>query len=212
MGLLLASEKQYKAAAVQFEAANALQPETFEILYNLGNAYFLSGQYSQAELVVNRALKAKQESVDGLYLLGEIYSRQQRPLDALDALVRAHKLAPENTDVIFLLARVSMSQNYFEDAIPLLEAGVKIAPGRADLHAALGESYFMAGKTEKAIEQFQTDRDRSFRGLLLIFGAVLPPLGTIRGSQKIFSGGTQARSSQRFLPVQPRLYRGAPGK
>jgi tetratricopeptide (TPR) repeat protein len=156
VGLLLASEKQYKAAAVQFEAANALQPETFEILYNLGNAYFLSGQYSQAELVVNRALKAKQESVDGLYLLGEIYSRQQRPLDALDALVRAHKLAPENTDVIFLLARVSMSQNYFEDAIPLLEAGVKIAPGRADLHAALGESYFMAGKTEKAIEQFQT--------------------------------------------------------
>jgi tetratricopeptide (TPR) repeat protein len=156
VGLLLASEKQYKAAAVQFEAANALQPETFEILYNLGNAYFLNGQYSEAELVVNRALKTNSESVDGLYLLGEIYSRQQRPLDALDALVRAHKLAPENTDVIFLLARVSMSQNYFEDAIPLLEAGVKIAPRSAQLHAALGESYFMAGKTERAIEQFQT--------------------------------------------------------
>jgi tetratricopeptide (TPR) repeat protein len=77
-------------------------------------------------------------------------------VDALDLLARAHKLAPENTDVIFLLARVSMSQNYFEDAIPLLESGLKIAPKRADLHAALGESYFMSGKTEKAIEAFKT--------------------------------------------------------
>src|SRR5260370_5970000 len=47
-----------------------------------------------------------------------------------------------------------MSQNYFEDAIPLLESGLQIAPKRADLHAALGESYFMSGKVEKAIEEF----------------------------------------------------------
>src|SRR5438876_3376068 len=49
-----------------------------------------------------------------------------------------------------------MSQNYFEDAIPLLESGLKIAPQRADLHAALGESYFMSGKAERAIEEFKT--------------------------------------------------------
>ncbi len=67
-------------------------------------------------------------------------------MDALDLLARAHKLAPEDTDIIFLLARVSMSQNYFEDAIPLLESGLKVAPKRADLHAALGESYFMSEK------------------------------------------------------------------
>ena len=66
----------------------------------------------------------------------------------------AHKLAPENVDVIFLMAQISMSQNYFEDAIPLLESGLQIAPQRADLIAALGESYFMAGKVDKAIDQF----------------------------------------------------------
>jgi tetratricopeptide (TPR) repeat protein len=87
-------------------------------------------------------------------------------------LVRAHKLAPQNTDVIFLMARVSMTQNYFEDAIPLLDSGLKIAPQRPDLHAALGESYFMAGKTESAIDEFQklidldpTARSYAFMGL-----------------------------------------------
>ena len=48
-----------------------------------------------------------------------------------------------------------MSQSYYEDAIPLLESGLKIAPQRADLQAALGESYFMSGKVDKAIEEFQ---------------------------------------------------------
>jgi tetratricopeptide (TPR) repeat protein len=94
--------------------------------------------------------------VETLYLLAQSYSDQSRPLDALELLVRARKLAPENTDVIFLMARVSMTQDYYEDAIPLLEAGLKIAPQRSDLHSALGESYFMSGKTEKAIEEFKT--------------------------------------------------------
>jgi tetratricopeptide (TPR) repeat protein len=65
-----------------------------------------------------------------------------------------------------------MTQDYYEDAIPLLEAGLKIAPQRSDLHAALGESYFMSGKAEKAIEEFKTlialdpsARSYSFMGL-----------------------------------------------
>ena len=155
LGVLLASEKQYRAAQLELEKANALQPETLEILYNLGQAYLRSGAYAKAELVLNRALKLKPDSPETLYLMAQVYSDQTRAVDALDLLMRAHKLAPENTDVIFLLARVSMSQNYFEDAIPLLESGLKIAPKRADLHAALGESYFMSGKSEKAIEEFR---------------------------------------------------------
>jgi tetratricopeptide (TPR) repeat protein len=156
LGLLLASEKQYRPAALELEKANALRPGTFEILYNLGQTYLRSRDYGKAELILNRALKVRRDSPETLYLLAQVYADQAKSVDALDLLSRAHKLAPENTDVIFLLARVSMSQNYFEDAIPLLESGLRLAPQRADLHAALGESYFMSGKTERAIEEFNT--------------------------------------------------------
>jgi tetratricopeptide (TPR) repeat protein len=155
LGIMLASVKQYKAAQLELEKADALQPGTFEILYNLGQTCLRSGDNSKAELVLNRALKLKPESVETLYLAAQAYSNESRPLDALDLLVRAHKLAPENTDVIFLMARVSMSQNYFEDAIPLLESGLAIAPQRSDLMAALGESYVMADKISKAIAEFE---------------------------------------------------------
>ena len=102
-------------------------------------------------------------------------------MDALDLLVRAHKLAPQNTDIIFLMARVSMSQNFFEDAIPLLESGLKIAPNRADLHAALGESYFMAGKSEKAIDEFkQLIALDPAASLVRVHGTLIPASGTVR--------------------------------
>jgi tetratricopeptide (TPR) repeat protein len=155
LGVLLASVKQYREAQLEFEKASALQPETFEILYNLGQAYLRGRDYAKAELILNRALKLKPDSAENLYLLAQVAADQSKSVDALDLLVKAHKIAPENTDVIFLLARISMSQNYFEDAIPLLQSGLQLAPKRVDLEAALGESYFMAGKADQSIAEFQ---------------------------------------------------------
>jgi tetratricopeptide (TPR) repeat protein len=190
LGTILAAERQYKPAELEFERANALQPETFEILYNLGEVYLRGKQYSQAELVLNRALKLKADSAETLYLLAQVYFDESRPVDALDLLVRAHKIAPDNTDVIFLMARVSMNQNFYEDAIPLLESGLKITPQRADLHAALGESYFMSGKTEKAIEEFQKliQLDPSARSYVFM-GLSYRHLGRFDDARRYFQDG-----------------------
>lgn len=172
LGVLLASERQYKAAQDELSKADALEPNTFEIVYNLGLALLRDDQFPKAELTLGRALALRPDSVDAMYMLAQTYSDESRPLDALDLLIRAHNAAPNNADVIFLMARISMSQSYYEDAIPLLESGVQIAPRRADLVSALGESYFMAGKVDKAIEQFNklvdlehSARSYSFLGL-----------------------------------------------
>ena len=190
LGTMLASAKQYKPAALELEKADALRPGTFEILYNLGQTYLRGGDNSQAEVALNRALKLKPDSADTLYLLAQVYSNESRPLDALDLLVRAHKIAPDNTDVIFLMARVSMSQNYFEDAIPLLESGLVLAPQRSDLMAALGESYFMAGRVDKAIEQFEKliKADPSARSNALL-GISYRQLGRFDEAKKYFQEG-----------------------
>ena len=156
LGMLLAAKKQYRPALLELETADALAPETFEILRSLGETYFRAGDYAKSEVALNRALKIKPESADTLYILGEVYAAQGRPVDALDSLVRAHRLAPENLDISLLLGRTSIAQNYFEDAIPLLESGVRLAPQRADLRAALGEGYFLSGKVEKSLEEFKS--------------------------------------------------------
>ena len=190
LGVLLASEKQYRAAQLELEQANALEPQTFEILHNLGGVYVRNSEYGKAEVVLNRALKLKPDSTDTLYLLGQAYSDEHKPVDALDVLVRAHKLSPGNPEIIFLLARVSMSQDYYEDAIPLLEEGLRIAPDRTDLHAALGECYFMSGKVEKSIEEFQTliRLDPSARSYAFL-GLCYRRLGRFDEARKYFEQG-----------------------
>jgi len=190
LGVLLASEKQSRAAQAELEHANLLQPQTFEILYNLGEVCSRDGDYANAELALNRALKLKPDSTETLLLLARVDSDQKKPVDALDLLVRAHKLAPQNTDVIYSLARVIMSQNYYEDSIPLLESGLKISPQRADLHAALGESYFMSGKAEKAIEEFKQliDMDPSARSYAFL-GLSYRELGRFDEARKYFQEG-----------------------
>jgi tetratricopeptide (TPR) repeat protein len=172
LGVLLASEKQYKPAQLELEKADALHPESFEILYNLGQVFLLSGEYTKAQLVLTRALKLKPESSETLYSLAQVYTNELRPLDALDLLVRANKIEPQNPDILFLMAQISISQKYFEDAIPLLEKSLQIAPQRSDIRAALAESYYKSDKINKAIEEFTklievepSARSYSFLGL-----------------------------------------------
>jgi tetratricopeptide (TPR) repeat protein len=155
LGLLLASEGQPKAAQGELLKADTLAPETFDILLNLGIAYLRGSDNPRAVLTLTHALKLKPESPEALYWRAKSSQAESHPLDALDDLVRAHKLSPNNTDILLLMAQISIAQNYYEDAIPLLESGLKLAPTRSDFRAALGESYFMAGKVDQAIVEFK---------------------------------------------------------
>ncbi|HKS96174.1 MAG TPA: tetratricopeptide repeat protein, partial [Terriglobia bacterium] len=190
LGVILAAQRDYGPAVHELELADALKPGTPEILHNLGQAYLRDKKPEKAEEVLKRAVALQPDSVDTLYLLGQAYQDEHKALQGLEVLLRAHKLAPENTDVIFLMARLSMQQSYYEDSIQLLEQGVKIAPKRADLRAALGESYFVAGKVDKAKEEFQTllDLEPSSRSYAFM-GLCYRHLGKFDEAKKYFEEG-----------------------
>ncbi len=193
LGVLLAKQVQYDAAIHEFEIANALQPDTFEILYNLGHAYRKRGDNEKALDVLGQALKLSPNSVETLYLIAQTYSDEGKDLDALELLVKAHKLAPRDTDVIFLMARLSMKQAFYEDAIPLLEEGLKVVPNRSKLLAALGECYFMMGRVDKAKDTFQTliQVDPSGRSYAFM-GLCYRNLGRFDEAQKYLEQGLKA--------------------
>jgi tetratricopeptide (TPR) repeat protein len=190
LGVLLAKQQQYSAASHEFEIADALQPDTFEILYNLGQAYRKRGDNEKALDVLGQALKLSPNSVETLYLIAQTYSDEGKEVDALELLIKAHKLAPRDTDVIFLMARLSMKQSFYEDAIPLLEEGLKVDPHRPNLLAALGECYFMMGRVDKAKDTFQTlvQVDPSARSYAFM-GLCFRNLGRFEEAQKYLEQG-----------------------
>ena len=190
LGVLVAKQGQYSEAIHEFEAADALQPGTFEILHNLGHAYLQSGDSVKALDILNRALKLSPDSVETLYFMAQAYANQGEDLDALDLIAKAHKLAPRNTDVIVLMARLSMRQSYYEDAIPLLQEGLKVDPRRPDLLAELGECYYVSGKVDQALPVFQTllQVDSSSRAYAFI-GVCYRHLGRFEEAKKYLQQG-----------------------
>jgi tetratricopeptide (TPR) repeat protein len=193
LAVLLARLGEYKAAIHEFETADALQPGTFEILHNLGQAYLKSGDNAKALGILDRALKLSPNSVGTLYLMAQAYANEGKDLDALDVLVKARKLEPRNTDVIFLMARLSMKQTYYEDAIPLLEEGLKVDPNGPNLLAALGICYFATGKITKAKDTFQAllQVNRSARAYALM-GLCYRYLGRFDEAEKYLEQGLNA--------------------
>jgi tetratricopeptide (TPR) repeat protein len=156
LGVLLASQQQYKAAQLELEKANTLQPGTFEILFNLGQAYLRNGDDKDADLALRHALNLKPDDPAALLLLAQALVKEQRPLDALDLLVRANNLTPANADILYLMAQISMSQGYYEDAIPPLTQAIQIDPQRIDLRESLAECHFHADQIDKAIDELNT--------------------------------------------------------
>ena len=155
--LQLATRNGYKQAQLLLEKANAEEPGTFAILFNLGQVYLHVGDYPKAERALSEAGKLSSQPEDTaatLYLLAQTQAKESRPLDALDLLVTARKLTPKNVDVLYLMAEVSMSRGYFEDALPLLQEALSIAPERLDVQTAMGECYFKSDKIERSIEVF----------------------------------------------------------
>ncbi len=203
LGVLLASEKQYKAAQLELEKADALKPGTFEILFNLGQASLRNGDNPNADLALSRALKLKPESPETQYLLAQVYTNESRPLDALDLLVRANKLAPEDPDILYLMAQISISQKYFEDAIPLLEKALQIAPKRLDIRSALGESYFKSDKIDKSIEVFKklVEIEPSVRSYAFL-GLAHTYLGRFDEAKRDFQSGLKLEPHNSFCLFQ----------
>lgn len=153
LGILLASHQQYKAAQLQLEKANLLEPGTFEILFNLGQVCFRNSDDKDADLALSRAVSLRPDAPEALYLLAQVYVKEARPLDALNLLVRANKLKPDDPDILYLMAQISVSQGYYEDAIPLLRQAIHADPHRVDLRENLAESLFHSDQMDKAIDE-----------------------------------------------------------
>lgn len=156
LGVLLASQEQYKPAQLELEKANALGPGHFETLFNLGQVYLRNDENKNADLALSRAVSLKPDAPDALFLLAQVYVKEQRSLDALDLLVRANKLSPNNPDILYLMAQISISQQFYEDALVPLNKALQLDPSRIDLRESLAECLFHAGQMDKAIGEFTT--------------------------------------------------------
>lgn len=155
MGTLLLEQKEYAEAAACLERARVAEPQNFELLHDLGQAYTHLGKYAAAENAFLAALSLRENAVQTLYQLAIAYTEWGHADQAIQVLVRARGLAPARPDVLLLLGRVCIREGFIDDAIEVLQRCAALNPDKVDPHLLLGEAFTKRKDYDKALAEYE---------------------------------------------------------
>ena len=120
-GLQKALEKNYDGAISDLKDALKLCPETWEILYNLGNAYLKSGNYQLARDHYEKALELNNTNVDLLCNKGIASERLGAFSEAAAAYKKALVLDPKNNPAAYNYSLLLLKLGFYKKGLNLYE-------------------------------------------------------------------------------------------
>lgn len=92
----------YEASIDRYRQALAAAPETFEAIYDLGNAFYKAERFDQAEQTLRQAaadsLRSETERAEAFYNLGNAQFKQQKYREALESYKQSLRLNPADME------------------------------------------------------------------------------------------------------------------
>lgn len=136
----------------ELEAALEQEPQNYEALFALGEAYRRRADVPNAESSYRRASAARETEADPHLGLGRLYAAAGRRDDAIRALRRALELDPRYPDVQFELGRLLAAE---AEGRELLARAVAGRPDWPEGQVALADAELAAGQLEAAEAAFR---------------------------------------------------------
>ena len=92
----------YEKSIERYERALGAAPESFEAIYNLGNALYKAERFDKAEQTMRKAaadsLRADGERAEAFYNLGNAQFKQQKYKEALESYKQSLRLNPDDQE------------------------------------------------------------------------------------------------------------------
>lgn len=104
IGMLFGEAEKYRQALMVWEKAEALDPDSSEIQYNLALTCFHSNDALRARRHAAEAVRLRPDFVEANILYGTILYMGAEDTEAVKVLTRAHELKPDDPSVRRLLA------------------------------------------------------------------------------------------------------------
>ncbi len=114
-------EKKFNAAISDLNEAHKLCPDSWEIIYNLGNAYLKSGNYQSAQHQYEKALKLNKTNVQLLCNKGIASERLGAFSKAAAAYKKALVLDPKNHPAAYNYSLLMLKLGFYEKGWDLYE-------------------------------------------------------------------------------------------
>lgn len=155
LGKIYLAEKDYKEAFTTLEAAAIYQPDSGDVLIDLGIAYFNAEQYEKALAPLRKALAINPQSAGAHHMLGQTHFMLGEFEKARAELEIARKLAPNDYDVAYILGLAFLKQHQFAPAKQIYDRMVEQLGDHAQLRVLFGRAYRETGFLAEAIEELR---------------------------------------------------------
>ena len=135
--------------------AKNINPNHFEINYNLGYIYYIQKEYEKAVPFLRKALLTQPDNVMALKYLGYTLQSLRKYQEALPSLKKVLDVQPDNKDALFAMGECFYEIGSNDQALKIF-THLRVSPGvgsRAALYAGLIR--MRANQLDKAIEDFE---------------------------------------------------------
>jgi tetratricopeptide (TPR) repeat protein len=187
LGQLYTVKHDQKKAEEQFKTAQAMEPDSEEVVLNLARLYAESGDLEQAAKAIETVpvddRTAKMEDV-----LGSTYEQLKRSKEAIAAYQRAEGLEPGDPRTLDALAHALLSDNQLDEALKQYRALAEADPENAAALVRIGEIQRRQGKYEDALATIRKARRMDSSSLEAGYneGLLLDVLGRYEESAQVY--------------------------
>jgi tetratricopeptide (TPR) repeat protein len=157
-GNQLFSERKFDEALGLFQKFAELNPNVYQIYFNIGDIYREKGEFEKANEQYAIAQAKAREKADvvmqakALASFGEICLRQEKLKEAQEFFTQSIALNPKDEILAYNVAEIFFGQNQIDEAIKNYQLAIQIKPEWSEPYLKIGYAYLNKGNMAKAIE------------------------------------------------------------
>ena len=155
LGQLYSVKHDSKKAEEEFKTAQAMNPDSEDVVLNLARIYDESGDLQHAAKVIE-GVPVTDRTPKMELALGGVYDQLKQPKDAIAAYQRANDMEPGDPRTLDALAQALLSDNQLDEALKQYKQLANADPENAETYVHIGEIQRRQGKYEDALATIHT--------------------------------------------------------
>lgn len=152
---LLAAHARHEQAAIFFTRVNELRPQSPDVLYNLGVAYYNLKRLDEATRALAEAADLDGRPAETHFSLGLIASERGDHENAIMEFKHAVARAPGRADYYSMVGQEYSKVGHWEGAAGANRRATELDPTQAIYFLRLGDALFRANHSEAATQAFE---------------------------------------------------------
>ena len=156
LSLALDGQQKFAESVTSYKNALKLQPNTPDLLFNLGIALTHTQQLDEAIATYKKAIQIKPDFFEAYGNLGTVYQAQGQLTAAIASYQKGLTINPQDARGYFNLGTVLRDNGALTEAANSYKKAISLFPNYTDAHNNLGETLRDLGDMDAAVNSYQS--------------------------------------------------------